>query len=1232
MAQTRLAAVALGLAISLVAAAPSFACTKDDTAYFDTFSDSDCLQTPLQNTALDPLGGLRLATNGTPTSVVWDTDTDFGTGRVGVSTLATTGSGAAAGLTLPSTPLALTADPQNPVLSMTASPVEDSDNVDDPTVQKIGASYVMWYSGTAEDGRGPAIFEATSPDGQVWARANGGDPVLEGDPGTFDAHGVFAPQVIYDAGDATNPYKMYYAGIGDVFGAIGFATSADGLTWTKHSGPVLDHGQPGSADSFAALDPSVMKDGQTWKMWYTGDDSNRKRVAYATSQDGITWTKGGRVISPEDPNVSANLAEGAFSPTVWKDGSSYRMALVGRKFVSGTTYQTKLINASSSDGISWNPGSIALNQGGTSTKFDFSNLNSPYVLPDGNGFKLWYSGNSIDANGNFHTRIGLATSSNGNSWSKVNGAAAGSSVLDIGTLGTAFDSRSASGLSVTKPAAATFVGVYSGTRGSDFKPRLGEATSSDGSAWTKVPLIGGDRVGGEVLPLTDGGTFDDNGQRDPAVLYDGTTFQLYFTAISSTGTRAIGRSSVAETGSHVPDTTWSPQAQVFGPSGSGFDQSAVSHPSVIKDGATYVLYYTATDGSGNQTIGSTTSLLADLSSPTPRTQVLTAGPAGSFDAGGVKDPVVIKDGATYRMLYTGVEDRSDGTTVERVGYATSGNGTNWTKQGVLLNPSGDPFSADELGAEPTGFITDGATGVDVYTSGLDRSGRMQGLHWTGDTATAGEIPSGDATYQFGDANSSVRDFRKIIRTSTGDSPEVTLWMSFLQPYSSGSSEFWSAFFPVTVSASAEDLHFLLNIRGVRWQARLTDPSATPVLDKVQIDHAPVQFVPSASATTRNITPPSGQALTRWGDMTVRASTFAPAGGGGASASVHVLDASSGQELVGQALNLGGDTTISLFSIDAAAHPELQARFDLSSASPFSATPLITSLKVLFNAAAQPPPPPPPPPAPVLTLAASATTVNFGQSATLSGNLAQAGAALAGQAVTLQQQPAGAAAFTPVATPTTDAAGNYTASVTPSVNTVYKGTFTGVTSEPTVTVNVRPIVKLKAVRKGKSGVFTGSVAPVLAGETIQIQQLKSGAFVPFATAKTDSTSKFKVTKALKPCGKFTFKAVDPAGAVHDLGESLPAKVELHRLTLKVAAKARKATFTGKVSPLHKKGTVVISRVVGKKLSKLGKAKLSKKSTFKLVKVLKKGKYVFVAAFAADKCHFAGKSANRKLTVR
>lgn len=1245
MAPTRLAAALAAVAASLALATPALACSKDDTAYFDTFLDSSCLQTPLQGIELDPLGGLRLATNGTSTPSTWDTDTDFATGvsyqsktfgPVAVSTLATSGTGTAAALTLPTTLLPLTADSQNPVLSMTASTSPDSDNVDDPTVQKVGSSYVMWYSGTAEDGSGPAIFEATSSDGQNWTRANGGNPVMTGDVGTFDAHGVFAPDVIYDASDASAPYKMWYAGVGDVFGAIGYATSSDGITWTKHSGPVLDHGQPGSADSFAALDPSVMKDGQTWKMWYTGDDSNRKRIAYATSQDGITWTKGGRVISPEDSSVSANLAEGAFSPTVWKDSSGgYNMVLAGRKFVSGTTYQTKLINASSSDGISWNVGSIALNQGGTSSKFDYSNLNSPFVLPDGNGFKLWYSGNSIDANGNFHTRIGLATSSNGNSWGKVNGSQTGGSVLDIGTLGTAFDSRSASGVSVVAPTSATpkFVGFYWGTRGSDFKPRLGEATSTDGTSWTKVSVTSAE--GGAVRPLGNAAAFDNGGERAPSPLYDGGTFDLYFTGVNSSGTRSIGMTTATETPNHVPDnTTWTTQAQVLPPSGTGFDASAVSHPSIVKNGTgDYWLYYTGTDASGNVTIGRAQSTAATMTAAA-RSQVLTAGSAGSFDAGGVKDPVVYKAGAgDYRMLYTGIERLADGTTVERVGYATSTDGASWTKQGMVLNPSQTPFAADESGVEPTGLLVDSST-LHVWTSGIDRSGRMRADHWTTAfptpaSATSG-IPHGWATYQLGDTTTTVQDFRKIIRTSSAGSPDVTLWMSFLQPYSSTGSEFWSDYFPVTVSSSSEDLNFLLNIRGVRWQARLADPAATPSLDTVEIDHAPVVFTPSASVQTRDITPPPGQSISKWGDMTVHATTFSPVGGGTASATVHVLDASSGQELASQPLNLGGDTTISLYSIDGAAHPALQARFDLTSDSPYSATPLITSLKVLFNAAAQPPPPPPPPP--VLTLAASVTSVNFGQSVTLSGNLSQSGSPLIGQPVTLQQQPAGTAAPVALATPTTDGSGSYSQIATPSLNTTYSAGFSGATAPPAVTVTVHPLVTLKAVRTGKFGVFSGTVAPTLANEAIQIQQLKAGSWITFTTAKTDATSHFKISKALPKCGKFTFKAVDAAGTVHDVGESLPANVEAHRLLLKIGVKTRKATFSGRVAPFHKSGTVVIDRVVGKRLVKLAKVKLTKKSTFKLVKKLKKGKYVFVAVMGADKCHFAGSSPPRKLTVR
>src|SRR5689334_11185358 len=119
MALARLTAAAAAVGVSLALVTPALACSKDDTAYFDTFQDSSCLQTPLQNIALDPLGGLRLATDGVADATTWTTDTQFASGvtyqtkpfgQVGVSTLATTGSGTGASLTLPTTLLPLTAD------------------------------------------------------------------------------------------------------------------------------------------------------------------------------------------------------------------------------------------------------------------------------------------------------------------------------------------------------------------------------------------------------------------------------------------------------------------------------------------------------------------------------------------------------------------------------------------------------------------------------------------------------------------------------------------------------------------------------------------------------------------------------------------------------------------------------------------------------------------------------------------------------------------------------------------------------------------------------------------------------------------------------------------------------------------------------------------------------------------------------------------------------------------
>ncbi|RLC73904.1 MAG: hypothetical protein DRI61_17600, partial [Chloroflexi bacterium] len=73
-------------------------------------------------------------------------------------------------------------------------------------------------------------------------------------------------------------YRMWYDGeqeIGDQgeeLVRIGYAYSLDGILWTKYIGnPVIFNGGPGDFDEQSALDPMVIKDGNTYKMWYSGE-------------------------------------------------------------------------------------------------------------------------------------------------------------------------------------------------------------------------------------------------------------------------------------------------------------------------------------------------------------------------------------------------------------------------------------------------------------------------------------------------------------------------------------------------------------------------------------------------------------------------------------------------------------------------------------------------------------------------------------------------------------------------------------------------------------------------------------------------------------------------------------------------------------------------------------------------------------------------------------------------
>jgi len=151
--------------------------------------------------------------------------------------------------------------------------------LDYPVVIKDGETYKMWYRGGDQVPK--AIGYATSPDGEDWTKYPG-NPVLEvGDEGSWDDHHVQNPAVIKN-GDL---FEMWYTGVTTepYYESIGYATSTDGINWTKHEGNPVLQGDPESWEDTAIHDPAVILDGDVYKMWYVGYDGSVRRIGYAES-------------------------------------------------------------------------------------------------------------------------------------------------------------------------------------------------------------------------------------------------------------------------------------------------------------------------------------------------------------------------------------------------------------------------------------------------------------------------------------------------------------------------------------------------------------------------------------------------------------------------------------------------------------------------------------------------------------------------------------------------------------------------------------------------------------------------------------------------------------------------------------------------------------------------------------------------------------------------------------
>lgn len=238
------------------------------------------------------------------------------------------------------------------------------------------------------------------------------DPLLNvGPAGSWESEAVLHPVVRYF--DST--YHMWYSGRDENNKVrIGYATSADGLTWERYANnPVLDIGEPGAWDDNVVTGPVVVRAGNKFHLWYWGisvSGNVGSAVGHAISPDGIHWVK-----DPENPViVPGGPDEWDYTWTatggVLYDAPYFRMwySAVGNLDLSDAGIGLAI----SRDGTHWkkhpaNP----LMLGSGPPAWDNTFVYNPMIIKDDHIYHMWF-------HGAWPFQIGYATSLNGLDWRK----------------------------------------------------------------------------------------------------------------------------------------------------------------------------------------------------------------------------------------------------------------------------------------------------------------------------------------------------------------------------------------------------------------------------------------------------------------------------------------------------------------------------------------------------------------------------------------------------------------------------------------------------------------------------------------------------------------------------------------------------------------------------------------------------------------------------------------------
>ena len=233
----------------------------------------------------------------------------------------------------------------------------------------------------------------------------------------------------------------YYGGYDGAVWKIGLAKSTDnGYTWTKYgSNPVLlPSGTPGSWYEEHVAQPSVIKEGGTWYMMCTGQESGvpSGTLGVFTSADGLTWVADGEKLTLASFTWDGvtGVEVTAVACMIKRSAGDYVVLFEGLKDGSATSEWAVFGATASSITGAWTP----LNSGypifsATGSGWEETGVANPAIIEADDGqFIMAYNGiQHVDDGGDTSWRVGFAYSADLSSWTRYSG----NPVLDLGAGG-----------------------------------------------------------------------------------------------------------------------------------------------------------------------------------------------------------------------------------------------------------------------------------------------------------------------------------------------------------------------------------------------------------------------------------------------------------------------------------------------------------------------------------------------------------------------------------------------------------------------------------------------------------------------------------------------------------------------------------------------------------------------------------------------------------------------------